>query len=47
MKTEISLLPLVIAAVIYACGLFILCRYIVQSLSVVTIEVAESLETLL
>jgi hypothetical protein len=47
MKTEIPLLPAVIAAVIYACGLFILFVYIVQLLSRVTLEVAESFETLL
>lgn len=43
MKTEIPLLPAVIAA---ACGLFLHSVYIVQSLSLITIEVTESLETL-
>jgi hypothetical protein len=49
MKTEIPLLPAVIAAVIYACGLFMLFSYVVQSLAMVTIEadhIAEGLAML-
>jgi len=38
MKTEIALLPAVIAAVIYLGGLFMLSRYVIESLSMVAIE---------
>jgi hypothetical protein len=38
MKSEIALLPAVIGAAIYLCGLFMLSLYIIDSLSMVTIE---------
>jgi hypothetical protein len=38
MKTEIAFLPALIAAVIYLSGLFMLSLYVIDSLSMVTIE---------
>jgi len=50
MKTEISLLSLVIVAVIYACGLFMLSLYVTHSLWMLTMQagvMVEGLEMLL
>jgi hypothetical protein len=50
MKTEISLLPAVVGAVIYLCALSLIFLYVIQSLSTVTIAtdgIAEAFEMLL
>lgn len=46
MKTEIPYLPAVIAAVIYACGLFMLSLQVIQWLSMVLTEASEIVEGL-